>query len=287
MRSSNNRRQAEWQARRRRNMIYSGIAVAVIVVIAGVFIAIKATGGSSKSSSKVTVTGSNNLTASQADISPLDPTDAAKVSGVALSALADASKGTTVPTLTGGGNISKQPPLTANGHPEILYIGAGFCPYCAAERWPMVVALSKFGTFTNLGQTASSPTDTNPSTPTYSFYLSTYTSPYITFTSVETTTQDESQALQSPTTDQAKLWKALDSEETIPFIDFANKYLITGATYTSSSMSNQSFASVADQVGNNNTVAGKGIDQTAGAMIKSICSLTGDQPATVCSAIGT
>ena len=32
-----------------------------------------------------------------------------------------------------------------------------FAPYAAAERWPLVVALSRFGTFTQLGEVQSSP----------------------------------------------------------------------------------------------------------------------------------
>ncbi len=41
-------------------------------------------------------------------------------------------------------------PLAANGKPELLYIGAEYCPYCAAERWAMIVAMSRFGTFSGL-----------------------------------------------------------------------------------------------------------------------------------------
>ena len=289
-RASTNRRQADWQARRRRNMIYSGVAVGVIIVVVGVIIGIKATsnsGSGNKNSSVAgnTLGGHSSLPPQQAGVSALPPSGS-KVLNVPISALADASKGTTVTLLTGGKGISKQPPLTANGKPEILYIGAEFCPYCAAERWPMVAALAKFGTFTNLGTTASSGTDVNPNTPTFSFYGSTYTSKYITFTPVETTTQDQSVALQSPTAAQVKLWKALDPGQTIPFINFGNKSFVTGATFTSSSMSNQTFDAVAAQVGNNSTAAGKGIDQAAGAMIKQICALTNNQPANVCSAIG-
>ena len=33
--------------------------------------------------------------------------------------------------------------LTSDGKPQMLYIGAEFCPYCAAMRWSMAVALSK------------------------------------------------------------------------------------------------------------------------------------------------
>src|SRR5438309_707950 len=42
------------------------------------------------------------------------------------------------------------PLLTFAGKTEVLYIGAEYCPYCAAERWSLVVALSKFGSFSGL-----------------------------------------------------------------------------------------------------------------------------------------
>ena len=31
---------------------------------------------------------------------------------------------------------SEPKPLTLHGKPELLYIGAEFCPVCAVERWP-------------------------------------------------------------------------------------------------------------------------------------------------------
>ena len=43
------------------------------------------------------------------------------------------------------------PPVVSDGAPEVLYIGAEYCPFCAVERWPLVVALSRFGTFAGLG----------------------------------------------------------------------------------------------------------------------------------------
>src|SRR5438874_585634 len=61
-------------------------------------------------------------------------------------------------------------PLTKDGKPEVLYIGDEYCPYCAAERWAMAVALSKFGTFTGLRGIRSSSSDAFPSTPTLTFY---------------------------------------------------------------------------------------------------------------------
>ena len=77
------------------------------------------------------------------------------------------------------------PPLTSAGKPEVLYIGAEYCPYCATERWAMAVALSRFGTFSGLHGIHSSSTDVYASTPTLTFYKSRYTSKYLTFTPVE------------------------------------------------------------------------------------------------------
>ncbi len=62
----------------------------------------------------------------------------------------------TLDTVGAGSGIIARPEsitgtaLTENGKPEMLYIGAEYCPYCAAERWAMIVALSRFGTFTGL-----------------------------------------------------------------------------------------------------------------------------------------
>ena len=40
--------------------------------------------------------------------------------------------------------------LTEHGKPEVLFYGIEACPLCAAERWPLIVALSQFGRFTGL-----------------------------------------------------------------------------------------------------------------------------------------
>jgi len=41
----------------------------------------------------------------------------------------------------------------------VSYVGGEYCPYCAIQRWALLVALSKFGSFTNLdGQVISSST---------------------------------------------------------------------------------------------------------------------------------
>ena len=82
--------------------------------------------------------------------------------------------------------LSNQPPMTLGGKsPAMLYYGAEYCPYCAAERWAMTAALSRFGTWSDLKITASSHTDVYPQTNTFSYHGATFTSPYITFSGVE------------------------------------------------------------------------------------------------------
>ena len=77
------------------------------------------------------------------------------------------------------------PGLRADGEPRVVYVGAEYCPYCAAERWAMAVALSRFGTFTGLGETASSPSDVYPNTATLTFHGAGYASDYLSFTGRE------------------------------------------------------------------------------------------------------
>ena len=84
--------------------------------------------------------------------------------------------------------------LLVGGKPEVLFIGAEYCPYCAAERWALVMALSKFGTFSNVMGVISSSTDVNANTPTFSLYHSGYTSPYLSFVPVRDRDEDRGPA---------------------------------------------------------------------------------------------
>lgn len=115
-----------------------------------------AEGGSPSRSSSAT---------SPASGTPISPTITKRLQSISLSKLLDAP--------TSGLVISPEsiddPALTAAGKPDLRYIGAEFCPICAAERWAMYVALSKFGTFSpEPGQIHSAVRDGD--IPTLTFY---------------------------------------------------------------------------------------------------------------------
>src|SRR5579871_3821571 len=77
--------------------------------------------------------------------------------------------------------VSGEPLRGAGGQPQIAYFGAEYCPFCAAQRWAMIVALDRFGTFSNLHTARSASDDVYASTPTFSFYGSSFQSDYVDF----------------------------------------------------------------------------------------------------------
>jgi hypothetical protein len=213
---------------------------------------------------------------------------------------------TTVPAATlnavgKGSNVSPliattgQTALTSGGKPEILYVGAEYCPYCAAERWAMVVALSRFGTFSNLSLIHSSGTDVYANTPTLSFYKSGYTSKYVQFTPVESYgLKDNGVTLQKLTAAEGALMSKYDAApytsaagHPFPFVDIGNRYLDIGAQYLPSSLANLTWAQVAADIRDPNSSVAQGVDGAANSITAAICKITKDAPAAVCNAAST
>jgi thiol-disulfide isomerase/thioredoxin len=171
----------------------------------------------------------------------------------------------------------------SGGKPEILYMGAEFCPYCAAERWAMIIALSRFGKFSNLHFMTSSATDSPPSVPTFTFYNSTYTSPYITFAEVEETTNKYA-TLQQPNASEAALGNDYDPNGTIPFILFANKSVVIGATYDPQGIiTGENWSTIIKQLYNSSSVQAESIIGSANLLTEQICSADNNTPASVCT----
>jgi thiol-disulfide isomerase/thioredoxin len=192
--------------------------------------------------------------------------------------------------------VSGGTPLTSGGKPEMLYMGAEYCPYCAAERWSMIVALSRFGTFSGLSTVHSSTTDTPSNLRTFTFHGSSYTSKYLTFTPVEMQTNvlDQSTGnypvLEKPTAAQQALLTKYDaapyttSAGAIPFIYFGGKYLSVGATYDPTVLNGKSWDQIASALSDPNSAIAKAIGGSANHITAAICKMTGNQPASACTA---
>jgi len=178
--------------------------------------------------------------------------------------------------------VTGTPMTGVTGKPEVLYIGAEFCPYCAAQRWALIVALSRFGTFTGLKTTSSSSSDIYPNTPTFTFHGATYTSQYIDFRAVETSDRGQ-KPLETPTAAEQQLWTKYDPTGSIPFVDFGNRYAFSGATFSPDLLGGASWQAIADELRDPKSAQALAIVGSANLITAAICKMTSDQPAAVCS----
>jgi Domain of unknown function (DUF929) len=227
--------------------------------------------------------GHNGSTTSGAyPTTPTDPTVIQEVTSVSPSVLASVGTGQNQikPTKLNGAS-----PLTGpSGKPEVFYYGAEFCPYCAAQRWAMIVALSRFGTFSHLSQIMSSSSDIYPNTNTFSFYKSTYTSPYLEFVPLEVESYSGT-SLETPSSSQQQLVNQYNPGQSFPFLDIANQYTVIGASYNNPQiLSNMSWQQIAAALSNSQSPIAQSILGSANYLTAAMCKATNQQPASVCTA---
>jgi len=194
-------------------------------------------------------------------------------------------------TAAGLKTISGQPELTLDGKPELLYMGGEYCPFCAAERWVIASAVSRFGALSGLRFIHSSPTDIYPDTPTLSFYRSGYASKYLAFAGVEWYGETPDPAtptgyayLQQPTTQQAAAFARYGGS--FPFVDIGNRYLVPQAQYVPSALAGLTWAQVTSAMRDPSSPVARDIDGAANMITAAICKLTNGQPAGVCTSAG-
>jgi thiol-disulfide isomerase/thioredoxin len=268
---------------RKRALITAG-SVIVVVAIVVAFIVIKASGNNGSPGGSGGVNGTALPASVGKDIASVPASTLNSVGTGSVPSFMTASEGGT-PALT---KISDKP-LTSGGKPEMLYIGAEYCPYCAAERWAMAQALSRFGTFTTpLHGIHSSSTDVDPSTPTLTFYKTSYSSKYLVFTPVEN--EDLSHGpLQNTTSAQQALWVKYDTtsgQQGYPFVDIGNKYVIKTPTYDPGVLAKMTWAQVAAALQDPSSPVAQGAVGTANLITAAICKTTNGQPGNVCTAPG-
>src|SRR6185437_5206871 len=273
-------RAAEQRSRRRSRLLLAGGAIVAVVAVVLAFALLQGGNGAPGAGG------------------PAGPTGAAltaltnQVTSVPAATLEEVGAGTGTPSRISGA------PLTSGGKPEMLYMGAEYCPYCAAERWSMIVALSRFGTFSGLSTIHSSTTDTPANIPTFTFHGSSNTSKYLTFTPVEMQTNvvdpttGQYPVLEKPTAAQQALLTKYDAPPyvesadagAIPFIYFGGKYLSVGATYDPTVLNGKSWDQIASALSDPNSAIAKAIGGSANHITAAICKMTGNQPARACTA---
>jgi Domain of unknown function (DUF929) len=193
--------------------------------------------------------------------------------------------------------FSGQPLLLLNGKPEILYMGALYCSQCAAERWPLAIALSRFGTFAGLREIFSAPKpEPFPRTPSLSFDGARYKSKYISFDSVEMQSDQRQPGLaqyaklQTPTSEEVKLYDSFDISSNgktggvIPFIDYGNQFAqVEGANFSPGLLAGMTPVQVAAVLAKPESQVAQAILGSADVITAMICVTTDGEPSAVCN----
>jgi Domain of unknown function (DUF929) len=257
------------------------VAIGLVVVIILVFVVVKVVGGGTSSTS-----GAPTET----------PATATVVSAVTGATTAMANQ-VGVPSSVQVPKVAQnQPVLMINGKPAVLFIGGLFCPYCAAERWAIVLGLSPFGSWSGLQETTSSPWDTDPATATFAFNGATFTSDTITLVTREaegndTTGPGTRKPLEQLTSQESGLWAKYSAQfglsgEGFPFLDIGNKVFVVSPSYDPAILAGLTQADIAAKLTNPNDPVTQAIFGTANYIRAGVCSVTGQQPTTVCSQSG-
>jgi hypothetical protein len=270
-------REAARRAERRNRILITGGSTLAVVVIVLVFVVVKLSqhpgSGSSHSPG-----GRTLLSASvQSQVTRVPPATLDAIGKGAVPAFTPAP-------LSPGSGVT----LTSGGKPEMLYIGAEYCPYCAATRWSMAVALSRFGILSPLHGIHSASNDVDPNTATLTFYKTSYTSKYLTFTPVENQTVTHA-LLQRPTAAQNALWAKYEPNPNTrgyPFIDFGNKFVLKGPIYDAAVLAGKSWSQIAAALKDPASPIAQSVDGGANYITAAICSMTGGQPGSVCNSAG-
>ena len=269
---------------RRRAFIAGGSVLAVIVVVA-VLLVIKLNNKSATQAGGTTAATAASVAQSIASV-PASTLD--KVAAGPAYPAPNAVYPHAIQTVNPPGAL-----LTSGGKPEVVYVGAEYCPYCAAERWALTLALSRFGTFSGLNLIHSSSTDVYPNTPTLTYLKASYTSKYLVFSSTEAQTVTHA-PLQPLTALDKTLMAKYDAPPYVPsgyngsfpFVDFGNRYVIDGASYDPGLLAKLSWQQIATDLADPSSKVGIAVDAAANHITAALCKLTNNQPGNVCTSAG-
>ena len=175
------------------------------------------------------------------------------------------------------------PPL-----PVVFFYGAEFAPYAAVQRWPLILALSRFGSFNRLGLMQSSASTAFADLSTFTFWNVSYTSKYLILESVErysslNPTGGRYLGLQRPDARQAAAIASYgQTADTFALTDVANRYVLNGASFAPGVLAGLSQSQIAGDLATPASPLTQAVVTAANEITASICAVDNDKPGAVC-----
>jgi hypothetical protein len=268
------------------SFVWGAIIVILVIVVA---IVVYAVAGPPESSGTVRRAPTSEAVVS--DVAHVPPSVFNAI-GITPTSTAAVTVAVTPPSVVNGA------PLLSMGKPEVLYIGAEYCPFCGAERWPLVVALSRFGHFATLTNMQSAALSVFPGIQSFSFVGSTYASRYVTFTGVElySNAVDSNGAytrIATLTPAQSSLFTKYGAPATttggspsFPFVDVANGVVASTSGFSPALIANMSQSAIASALDQPTQPSTQAIVASANYLTAGICRATRGQPGSVCTSKG-
>ncbi len=260
--------------------------IIVAICLLGALVLVRDNSGPSTTSTVETFSPAPSSLVATVSTVPHSVYDAVGTSSPAVPVLAPLPAGNGSAPLwlaTAGGG----PPL-----PVVFFYGAEFAPYAAVQRWPLILALSRFGTFQQLGMMQSSDTTAFGGVSTFTFWHVQYSSKYLILEAVErysslNPTGGRYLGLQTPNAREAAAVATYGAgANSFALTDVANRYVLNGASFAPSVLDDLSQSQIAGSLATPASPLTQAVVTAANEITASICAVDGDRPDALCASKG-
>lgn len=164
----------------------------------------------------------------------------------------------------------------ANKKSLVFFLGAGFCPYCAAQRWAIVEALKNFGHWNNLVEDKSAAVEEKfLNVPTFSFAKAVFESDLIEFIGRETADRNF-ESLQELSIDDQSILDVYNPDNMIPFLLIDGQFIRFGSGVKPELLQNLDHKTIRGELESNNSEIGRMIKEETKNITTLLCKCLGD-----------
>ena len=184
--------------------------------------------------------------------------------------------------------VNLGPPL-----PVVFFYGAEFAPYAAVQRWPLVLALSRFGTFHELGDHAVEPDDRVREPLDLhvleGLLLEPIRDPRVggALQLVEPDRGERTSASRPPMPGRPRPIASYGAgANTFALLDVANRYTLNGSSFSPAVLAGLTQDQIAGYLTSPASPLTQAVVTSANEISAAICSTDGEKPAAVCDSRG-
>lgn len=169
-------------------------------------------------------------------------------------------------------HISDIPLKKQNKKILVYFLGAEYCPYCAAERWAIVNALKYFGKWEILEEEWSAEKDEKYlNIPTFTFKNSNYQSTKIMFIGKEIADRNFNKFDKELTGEDNDILDMYNPDQIIPFLLIDGQFMQAGTGINPNLLQNLTHVDIYREIEKNNSEVRKAIENETNRIAALIC----------------